>query len=155
MINTVENAEMVVQTGVIHGDVNVHTDAAVQVVQFPYRAGRVPERADRFQRREISSKLAETLADGQVAVLTSDHHVYTSVLSGLGGVGKTQLAADYAQTLWDDGALDLLVWITASSRDEIIAMYARLAADLLTLREPDPTVAAGRFLSSLTVGSSR
>jgi len=37
--NTVENAELVVQAGVIHGDVNVHTDAAVQVVKFPYRAG--------------------------------------------------------------------------------------------------------------------
>lgn len=153
--NTVESADSVVQAGVIHGDVNVHADVTMRVVDYPYRAGRVPQRADSFQRREISSVLAETLAGGQVAVLASDHRVHTSVLSGLGGVGKTQLAADYAETLWENGALDLLVWITASSRDEIVAMYARLAADLLAVREPDPAVAANRFLSSLTTGPSR
>jgi hypothetical protein len=49
------------------------------------------------------------------------------VLSGLGGVGKTQLAAAYARTRTD---VDLLVWVTAGSRDAILTGYAQAAAQL-------------------------
>lgn len=53
------------------------------------------------------------------------------VLMGMGGVGKTQLAVDYAEQAWDSGqGVDLLVWVTASSRDAIVAAFGRAGAKL-------------------------
>jgi tetratricopeptide (TPR) repeat protein len=46
------------------------------------------------------------------------------VLAGPGGTGKTQLAAACAQSLWQSRDIELLVWISASSRAAILAGYA-------------------------------
>jgi tetratricopeptide (TPR) repeat protein len=56
------------------------------------------------------------------------------VLTGPGGSGKTQLAAAYAQSLWQSQDVELLVWISASSRAAILAGYA--AAHARTVRAP-------------------
>ncbi|WP_422740676.1 tetratricopeptide repeat protein [Micromonospora sp. WMMD729] len=48
----------------------------------------------------------------------------------MGGVGKTQLAARFARQLIERRQLDLLVWVTASSRDAIVARYAEAASVL-------------------------
>ena len=56
--------------------------------------------------------------------------VLTHVLSGMGGVGKTQLAARFARQLAESGELDALIWVTASSRQAIIAAYAEAARAL-------------------------
>jgi hypothetical protein len=50
------------------------------------------------------------------------------VLAGLGGVGKTQLAANHAYRLCAHHRLDLLAWITAGSRRDIQVAYVGLAA---------------------------
>jgi tetratricopeptide (TPR) repeat protein len=42
--------------------------------------------------------------------------------------GKTQLAAAFAETLWQSHELDLLVWIQASSRAAVLAGYAAATA---------------------------
>ncbi len=146
----------VVQAREVHGGVHNHQYAALPPrVQLPYRAGRVPVRAGGFQERGVAEELAEALADGQTAVLTSKRREYASVLRGLGGVGKTQLAADCAERLWAERRVDLLVWITAATRDAIIAEYARLARDLLGVEEPDPEIAAVRFLEWLSATAAR
>jgi hypothetical protein len=76
--------------------------------------------------------------------------VLSQVLSGLGGVGKTQLAAQFARQLRDDGAVDLLVWVTASSREAILAGYAQATAALdLDIPNNDIEHAANRFMSWL------
>ena len=53
------------------------------------------------------------------------------MLVGLGGVGKTQVAAQLARDAWQERAVDLLVWVTAGSRDSIVAGYAEAAAEIL------------------------
>ncbi|MFJ3644442.1 NB-ARC domain-containing protein [Streptomyces murinus] len=58
--------------------------------------------------------------DGHVTVVLSQ------VLSGGGGVGKTQLAAAYAHQALADGA-DLVVWVDASDIEQVIARYAHAA----------------------------
>ncbi|MGW2965119.1 tetratricopeptide repeat protein, partial [Streptomyces sp. NPDC001220] len=69
---------------------------------------------------------------------------------GLGGVGKTQLAAHYARASWQSGDLDVLVWITASSRSAVTSGYAQAAAELLGSTAPqDPHQAAAAFLAWL------
>jgi hypothetical protein len=117
-------------------------------VEWPYRCGVVPPQADAFQVRAAGGRAEQELGAGEVAVSAS-------VLSGLGGVGKTQLAADYAEAAWAAGDLDLLVWITAASRDAILSAYTRLAADLTGVDEPDPEHGAQRLLSWLASASKR
>ncbi|MER5941068.1 tetratricopeptide repeat protein [Streptomyces sp. NPDC001928] len=83
----------------------------------------------------------------QRAVVGGGTAVLCQVLSGTGGVGKTQLAAHYARRCRRDGAVDLLAWVTASSRESIVSSYSRLASDVLAADSSDPEQAAGRFLA--------
>ncbi|MBO4161535.1 tetratricopeptide repeat protein [Micromonospora antibiotica] len=94
------------------------------------QVGRLPQSASWFQDRRAQLDLTRVARTGRTAVLTQ-------VLSGMGGVGKTQLAAQFARRLAHTGELDLLVWITAISRDAILAGYAQAAWQL---RLVDPTV---------------
>jgi hypothetical protein len=55
----------------------------------------------------------------------------TRLLSGSGGVGKTQLAIGFAEQLMIGNQLDLLVWISAASKQSILAGYGHAAVDLL------------------------
>ncbi|WP_328432521.1 MULTISPECIES: tetratricopeptide repeat protein [unclassified Streptomyces] len=71
------------------------------------------------------------------------------VLAGMGGVGKTQLAADHARTAWERGELDLLVWISAGTRAAIVAGYAQAAVEVLAADPGDPEHAARAFLAWL------
>ena len=103
-------------------------------VEWPVRVGLVPQLADRYQPRAgVQQQLEEHLEAGATAVLTqtdgetSPAGPATRVLSGLGGNGKTQLAAAHARALWNAGELDLLGWVTAASRDSILAGYAATA----------------------------
>ncbi|WP_156994111.1 tetratricopeptide repeat protein [Pseudonocardia acaciae] len=105
-----------VQTN-IHGPVTV---MAPVEISWPIRVGAVPLLAACFQDREESRLLAAAADEGGTAAVTR-------VLSGLGGVGKTQLAAAYARTRGD---VDLLVWMPSDSRDAILTGYARAAAQL-------------------------
>ncbi|MEV4319073.1 FxSxx-COOH system tetratricopeptide repeat protein [Actinocrispum sp. NPDC049592] len=100
-------------------------------VTWPHRIGIVPPPADGFQDRAIE------LGTGPA-----------QVISGLGGVGKTQLAAHTARQAWPD--LDLLIWITAASRDALISAYAQAGAELgLGPGDPAPEAAATRLLAWL------
>ena len=42
--------------------------------------------------------------------------------------GKTQLAAAFAESLWQSGDIDLLVWIEATSRASVLSGYAAATA---------------------------
>ncbi|MCC9711818.1 tetratricopeptide repeat protein [Streptomyces sp. MNU76] len=72
------------------------------------------------------------------------------VLTGMGGVGKTQLAAAYARTAWQNGALDVLAWVTASSRSAVVASYSQAGVELCLADPDDPEQAAQVFLAWLT-----
>ncbi|MGW5052580.1 hypothetical protein [Actinokineospora sp. NPDC004072] len=132
----------------IHGSVTLHQHnyygpLGRRPVALPYRFGRVPPRAEAFLDRQIASVVARALDEAGSAVLTSGSAVRTGVLSGLGGVGKTQLAIDHAERAWAAGHVDLLVWVTASTRAAVVADYARLAQDLTGVEDADPEWARG------------
>ncbi|MFJ3861729.1 tetratricopeptide repeat protein, partial [Streptomyces sp. NPDC090085] len=126
----------------IVGQVNIHA-APREPASWPHQIGVIPSRAVTFQERLEAGRLRDAVADGGTAVLGQ-------VLTGMGGVGKTQLAADYARTAWQDGSLDLLLWVTASSRTAVIMSYARAGAALLQADLDDPEQAAQAFLARLT-----
>jgi hypothetical protein len=112
-------------------------------VRWPFRVGAVPRLAHRRQRRPADDLLAATVTGGGTAV------VVCQVLAGLGGVGKTQLAAALAEKLWQTRAVDLLIWVTARSRDSLLNSYAQAAADITGVDDPDPVQAAQRILAWL------
>ncbi|KOG26347.1 ATP-binding protein, partial [Streptomyces viridochromogenes] len=102
----------------------------------------MPPRALSFQHRSDADQLRAAVDSGGTAVLSQ-------VLTGTGGVGKTQLAADYARTAWDSGEVDVLVWISASSRQAIMAGYARAGVELLAADPGEPEQSARAFLAWL------
>jgi hypothetical protein len=124
-------------------DARRETRAGRARVDRVLRVGRIPRRAAWRQDRTTDIDVAKAARAGHTAVLTQ-------VLSGLGGVGKTQLAAQFARGLDAAGELDVLVWCTAASRDAIVAGYAETAyAAELCGPEIEPQAAAARLLGWL------
>ncbi|MEU8821642.1 FxSxx-COOH system tetratricopeptide repeat protein [Actinoplanes sp. NPDC048796] len=108
--------------GVQVGDGNTQNNffSGQEPVEWPVRVGIVPQPAASFQGRSTADELHTSPAAG----------AGTRLLSGLGGVGKTQLAIHLAERLWSGNQIDLLLWVAAGSRQSIITGYAQAAADL-------------------------
>ncbi len=97
---------------------------------WPVLSGTVPFLAPGFNRRpETGHGLGDALRPGVTVILGPDGDARTSVRRPE-GTGKTQLAAAFAHRLWAKSELDLLVWLEASSRDRIVAGYARALNDI-------------------------
>ncbi len=107
--------------------------------EWPVRVGVVPPLADCRQARAADRELA---AAGTTVVLGQ-------VVAGLGGVGKTQLAASLAHAPWRDTAVDLLVWVNAAARENVVAAYGLAHEQLTGVAEADPRCGAERFLAWL------
>jgi hypothetical protein len=118
-------------------------------VSWPHQVGVVPPAADCRQHRPADAYLAA------LAAKRGEEVRGCQVLSGLGGVGKTQLAAGLAQRAWDQGLVDLLVWVTAASRVAVLSRYAQAAADITGIEDADPQRAADRFLAWLAEPNQR
>ncbi|GAA2457613.1 tetratricopeptide repeat protein [Streptomyces mauvecolor] len=115
-------------------------------VTWPHTVGVLPRQADHFLDRRPAEQMQQAMADGG-----------TAVLAGMGGVGKTQLAAHHARALLRAGALDLLVWMTASDPTAIMSGYAEAeaAAAILGTDKPEPEEAARAFLNWLEPSPTR
>ncbi|MFD4905227.1 tetratricopeptide repeat protein [Kitasatospora purpeofusca] len=85
------------------------------------RVGAVPPLASAFQPREELRGRIDRARERNTTV------VLTQVLSGGGGVGKSQLAAHYADQAHAEG-VDVLAWVNAAETTQIIATYATAAA---------------------------
>ncbi|MGY1691981.1 FxSxx-COOH system tetratricopeptide repeat protein [Geodermatophilus sp. SYSU D01105] len=120
-------------------------------VSWPHRVGVVPPVAAGYLPRTDFAVDLE-----RVFGVASGTAVLTGVVSGMGGVGKTQLAAAYAHRLWDAHQLDLLMWLTATSRDAIVTGYAQAGADVASPPAGEDTEqVAARFLAWLAETDKR
>jgi len=119
-------------------------------VSWPLLSGLIPQLADaHVPRQETGLGLAASLAPGDTAVLIPDQEA-SRTLGGLGGTGKTQLALSVAHALWDRRALDLVLWLTPTSRDAVVTCYAQAMHDVSGMATEDgPEVAAAHFLDWL------
>ena len=117
---------------------------------WPHQVGVIPPRAECFQDRAEAVRLRQVLAGGGTAVVGQPQPTPSGgVLAGMGGVGKTQLAADYARTALSAGELDILVWITASNSTAAASGYGQAGVEVLGADPADPTAAARQFLAWL------
>ncbi|WP_435191616.1 tetratricopeptide repeat protein [Streptomyces sp. bgisy126] len=118
---------------------------------WPRQFGTVPELAIAYQHRDAVDQLAAALAGGD-ATIQADPSTTSgdaaAVVTGLGGVGKTQLAVHHIQQVRHASglpvpvgsvpasaahavaAVDLLLWITASDAATVTAAYAQAAQEL-------------------------
>ncbi len=94
---------------------------APRTVSWPVLVGQVPGRASAFQAR---TGLRDRI---KAARERSGSVVLTQVLSGGGGVGKSQLAASYAADAVGTGT-DLVVWADATQTGAVIQAFAQAAA---------------------------
>lgn len=107
-------------------------------VGWPVVVGTVPVLASAFQPREVQRQAVdEARGHGRSVVLASDTphgersrsgaRASVQVMSGGGGVGKSQLAAAYAREAVEGGA-DLVVWTSATDVQQVLTVYAQAAA---------------------------
>jgi tetratricopeptide (TPR) repeat protein len=104
----------------------------------PVRSGTVPALADGFSARvETAPGLKATLRAGAAVALVPDRAARAAGAGlaapepqdWLRSSGKTQLAAAFAESVWQSAEVDLLVWIEATSRASVLAGYAAATAD--------------------------
>ena len=110
--------------------------------------GFMPRQADCFQVRHYTVDLWPTITD-------RNSDIRCHIISGTGGVGKTQLAAYLARRSWQQGNLDLLLWVTATTREAIVSAYARTAVNLIKADPTDPESAASSLLARLESSDRR
>jgi tetratricopeptide (TPR) repeat protein len=106
----------------------------------PVRSGTVPALVDGFNPRlETAPDLTSALPPGAAVALVPDRRAAGAADPGQAAVpeardwlrssGKTQLAAAFAESLWQSRQVDLLVWIEATSRASVLAGYAAATAE--------------------------
>jgi tetratricopeptide (TPR) repeat protein len=99
----------------------------------------VPALADAFTARpETAPGLAAALPAGAAVALVPARPAAPAAATGPLAApdaqdwgrssGKTQLAAAFAESLWQSGEVDLLVWIEATSRASVLSGYAAATA---------------------------
>ncbi|HEY6278990.1 MAG TPA: tetratricopeptide repeat protein [Streptosporangiaceae bacterium] len=104
---------------------------------WPVRSGPVPALADGVNARaDTAADLAAALVAGAEVVLVPARVAGEGPGGWLEPCGKTQLAAWIAESLWRSHRLELLVWITATSRASVLSGFVEAAADALGA---DPT----------------
>ena len=89
--------------------------------QWPVRSGVVPPLADGFSTRpESAPRIGAALVPGSAVALVPAHGGGTGSRDWLGSCGKTQLAAFFAESLWRSREVDLMVWVSATSRSSVL-----------------------------------
>jgi tetratricopeptide (TPR) repeat protein len=117
----------------------------------PVRSGGMPPLAPGFiTRPETATGLGGSLLPGRTAVLAPARPSAEPWRDWLSVCGKTQLAVHFAESLWRAGEVQVLAWITASSRAAVLSGFAEAAAAAMgTEAAGNGEEAAARFVSWL------
>ena len=117
------------------------------MVEWPILSGQIPPVAASYvARQETGLSLASLTTQTTLLVPAKDT---ARSLDGLGGTGKTSLAAALATECHDTRTAHLVLWVTATGRDAVLTGYAQALRDLGEGPYPgeSPEHAADRFLN--------
>ena len=116
-----------------------------------FRVGDMPPLAEGFSDRPDTARgILDALIPGSTIALVPGSEFAEGKQNWLGASGKTQIAVMLAETLWRSGAVDMVVWISASNRSAVLSGYVQ-AWVAATGIEPTGTAesVAARFVSWL------
>ncbi len=127
------------------------TEARGGGVAWPVRSGAVPPLANGFiPRPESAPALGAELLPGAAVVLVPGWVGAKASRDWLWSCGKTQIAVSFAEGLWQSRAVDLLVWLVATSRASVLSCYVEAAAAAMgTELSGDAESVAARFVGWL------
>jgi tetratricopeptide (TPR) repeat protein len=114
-------------------------------------SGIIPPLADAFYPRDQTGPdLLHALHPGETIALVPGEET-GSAPAAPAGTGKTQLAVEYAHALWRNRMVEVLIWVSAHSRESIVTGFAQ-AANTLDAGQPDESAeaAATRFVAWLS-----
>ncbi|HEY2575453.1 MAG TPA: tetratricopeptide repeat protein [Streptosporangiaceae bacterium] len=135
------------------------TGPAAAQVTWPVRSGAVPPLADVFSARsETVPNLNAALGPGATVVLAPGpaHGGGARAKGHPGPTGKTQLAVAAAEGLLRSGGIELLVWITATTRASVLVGYVEASVAALSVPSAgDSESVAMRFVRWLRETSRR
>jgi tetratricopeptide (TPR) repeat protein len=124
--------------------------------EWPLLCGLVPPLTDSFvPRHETGLTSLDSLLRGETVVLAPGGDAANSSLGVLGGTGKTELVTAIAHAAWDQRAVDLLLWVTPTGRDAVLASYAEALARAGLLDPGEGPEAAASALLSWLAETSR
>jgi tetratricopeptide (TPR) repeat protein len=116
-----------------------------------FRVGDMPALAEGFSDRPDTARgILDALIPGSTIALVPGSEFAEGKQNWLGASGKTQIAVMLAETLWRSGTVDVVVWISATSRSAVLSGYVQ-AWVAATGIEPTGTAesVAARFVSWL------
>jgi tetratricopeptide (TPR) repeat protein len=116
-----------------------------------FRIGNVPPLAKGFtDRPDTAHRIVDTLVPGSGVALVPSPASGGDPSDWLGACGKSQLAVMIAESLWRSGAIDTLIWITATSRASVLSAFVE-ASVAVTGIKPAGTAesVAVRFINRL------
>jgi len=94
-----------------------------------FRVGEVPPLAEGYTDRPDTARgILEALVPGATLALVPGSAFAEGPSNWLGACGKTQIAVILAETLWRSGAIDALIWISATSRASVLSAYVEASA---------------------------
>ncbi|MGW5242842.1 tetratricopeptide repeat protein [Streptomyces sp. NPDC004129] len=102
--------------------------------------GNPPREADCFQQRNEGNRLADVLA-------FTESPTSGCLLIGPGGVGKSQIAAHFARNALALRSVNVVVWVSASSRESVQSSYAEAIHAITGADSSDTESAASQFLA--------
>jgi tetratricopeptide (TPR) repeat protein len=122
---------------------------------WPVRSGAIPPLAEGFSPRpETAPDLEATLMPGVTVVLVPGASGDPAPAGDWQApCGKTQLAVHCAESLWRARSIDLLIWVSASSRANVLSGYMRAAVAIGGDPDADPEATAGQLVSWLASSS--
>lgn len=120
------------------------------MVERPVLSGQIPPVAASYIAREETGLGLASLASQATTMLVPARDAAPG-LDGVGGTGKTSLAAALAHECHDIQAAELILWVTATGRDAVMTGYAQALRDLgeESHQAESPDQAADRFLHRL------
>ncbi|MGH3521972.1 MAG: hypothetical protein ACRDU4_03870, partial [Mycobacterium sp.] len=91
--------------------------------------GEVPPLTEGYTDRPDTARgILDALVPGATLALVPGSAFAEGPSNWLGACGKTQIAVIIAESLWRSGAIDALIWISATSRASVLSAYVEASA---------------------------